>query len=113
MLRVWLRPVQYPPMLAPNALTANRRIALLLMVALLIGLALICAYDMSHTPPGVPSDAMLDVSDGLRISRGVPFPADFTDRPEMPYRVLLAGWFILLGPSIFAALVNQIFVELI
>src|SRR5258706_11529503 len=91
----------------------SRRASLILIVALLLGLTFIAAYDNAHTRPGVASEAMLDLGDALRISRGIPFPADFTDRPEMSYRVLLAGWFLLLGPNVFAAQMNQICIALL
>src|SRR5581483_7218800 len=89
------------------------RLSLSLVVAVLLGTLILCTYDMRHTPPGVASDALQDVGDGFRISRGIPFPADFTDRPEMPYRFWIAAWLLLLGPHIFAAQVSQTFVALL
>jgi hypothetical protein len=91
----------------------SHRQALILVIALLVGTVFISVHAIAHTPPGVASDAMLDVGDGFRISRGYAFPADFTDRPEMTYRYWLTALFILFGPHIFTALAGQVFIALL
>jgi hypothetical protein len=97
----------------PTLSDLSPRLTLALVVAVLLGTLLLCTYDMSRVPPAVPSDATQNLADALRISRGIPFPADFQTRPEPAYRFLLAGWMVLLGPNIFATQVCQVLLALL
>ncbi len=85
---------------------------LILIVALLIGAAFIRVYHLASVPPGVASDSAMTLSDALRISRGIPFPATFGPEPEPLYRYLLAAWMLLTGPSEFSAMFFQTMVAL-
>jgi hypothetical protein len=79
------------------------RLSLILITALLIGAFFVLTNDLAHTPPDVPSDATHNLGEGLRISRGIPFPADFGRAPEPTFRYLVAGAFVLFGPHVFTA----------
>jgi hypothetical protein len=86
--------------------------ALILCTVILFTAFFIRIYDLAHTPPGVPFDAMDSLADSLRISQGIPFPLAFGSQPEPVYRYIIAGWFILTGPYVFTALVFNAFVSI-
>src|SRR5688572_9535865 len=85
------------------------RLSLLLITALLIGAFFVLSSDLAHTPPDVPSDATHNLGEGLRISRGIPFPADFGRAPEPTFRYLVAGAFVLFGPHVFTGRLVPVF----
>jgi len=89
------------------------RHALTLIIALLIGAAIIFTYDLAHTPPGVASDAMGTVGEAFRIMRGIPYPATFGGEPEPAYRFILAGWMLLTGPYILTTQLFQVLVAIL
>src|SRR5258708_38895284 len=84
---------------------------LVLIVAITLGATSIRVYDSANTPPGLTFDTTWDLADALRISRGIPFPADFDTRPEPAYRWMLAASFVLLGPHVYSTLVFQALVS--
>ncbi len=84
---------------------------LVLIVAITLGATFIRVYDSANTPPGLTFDTTWDLADALRISRGIPFPADFDTRPEPAYRWMLAASFVLLGPHVYSTLVFQVLVS--
>ncbi|MEP7285102.1 MAG: hypothetical protein ABI947_04960 [Chloroflexota bacterium] len=96
----------------PNKTTTltdiSRSWAFVLITVLLLSATFIRAYDLTGTPPGLSFDATWNLADGLRISRGIPFPAVFDTRPEPVYRWIVATSFVLLGPHVYSAQVFQV-----
>src|SRR5438552_1272503 len=98
------------------------RLSLALLCLLLFGTVFIYSYNATITPPGVLSDNVYNLSDALRISRGVAYPwvlgfraavVGRGDDPEIFYRFLLGGWFKLAGADVLQALILQVFINLI
>src|SRR5215468_1991000 len=98
------------------------RLTLTALCLLIIGIVFIYTYNATITPPGVLSDNVYNLSDALRISRGIAYPwvlgfraavVGRGDDPEIFYRFLLGGWFRLAGADVFQALVLQVFINLL
>ncbi len=87
--------------------------ALILVTALLLGTFLVYSYDLAHTPPEVPSDATEMLADGMRISGGIPFPADFGTSPEPAFRYVIGGWFALTGLYVYTARLVPVMLSLL
>jgi len=90
-----------------------RPVALFLIALLLLGATWIRSYKVTSVPAGYAFDATWDLADGLRISRGIPFPGYFETRSEPAHRWMIAASFVLLGTHVYSVEVLQIFIALL
>ncbi|MFW5690972.1 MAG: hypothetical protein ACOCXZ_00615 [Chloroflexota bacterium] len=99
-----------------RAASTWRRGLLVLTAALPLLLAAFGLHiiDLGSTPPGINYDSGYNVAHAVLMRDGEPLPPLlFDDRPEPAHRYLLAGWFHLLPPLPFTALLLHGFIGLL
>src|SRR5574341_614087 len=84
-----------------------RWLAMVLVIALLLGAWFIRINRLATIPPGVESDTTYDLGEAVRLMHGVPLPLAFATRQEPAHRYMLAAWLWLTGPHMFTARLLQ------